>query len=288
MLRSPQILTCSGSLRPLLLLRESNAVACSEPICATWQDGIAMTDWIYEQTHGSKEGTSLCMEGFSFPTCKPLNSDSFSQSLKAVRILDYFINGTWFPSRRRLWDTRPTSFILTTKTGSYFQRSQIVKAFSLSAYQPGMFDHFHSKSSRVSLCITRDASQAESHVTGTWRDCLSAENENRCRQSLVSNLKFYKENKGQWLSGRKNQAKWASVLVALCSVEEEPAFLFTLRSSKLKGRHKGDVRYAAGENGNVKCWKFLICNHVAVLREERMICQTQMWWPLPWGKPGKS
>ncbi|CAG06453.1 unnamed protein product [Tetraodon nigroviridis] len=243
------MLTCSCSPRQLLLLKEFHPVASSEPICSAWQDGRALKDWSYDKSHGSQERTSLSAENLSFPTCKPsLNSDCVRQSLEAVKILDYFINGTCFPSRRRLWDTRPTSLSLTTKTGSNFQRPHFVRDFSLSAQQPWMFDHSRGKS-WVSLHLTRAASQAEPHVTGTWRDCLSPENENRCRQRLVSNLKFYEENKGRkWMSSRKNQAKWASVLVALCSVEGEPAFLFTLRSSKLKGRHKGDVSFAGGKN----------------------------------------
>lgn len=275
MLRAPQIRTCCGSLRPLVP-REPPAGACSQPKCATWPDGRAATAW-----------TPLFTDTLSFPTCKPsLNSDSLSQRLKAVRILDYFINGTCFPSRRRLWDTRPTSLGLTTKTGCYFQRLAFVRAFSLLAQHPGTFDHFHSKSRWLALPPTRAASQAESHVTGAWRDCLSAENESRCRQSLVSNLRFYEENRdGRWMSSRKNQARWASVLVALCSVQGEPAFLFTLRSSKLKGRHKGDVRSAEGSGwrrpGRVKFWVVLTCDRLAALREERTICRTGMWWPRP-------
>lgn len=237
------MLTCSCSVRTLLSRKESQTVASSEPLRAAWQDGRAVKDWSYDKSHRSKKGTSLSTEKLSFPTCKTLfNSDCLSQSLKAVKVLDYFINGTCFPSRRRLWDTRQASLALTTKTGCNFQRPHFFRDFSLSARQPWMFDYFHGKS-RVSLHLTRAASQAEPHVTDTWRDCLSPENENRCRQRLVSNLRFYEENKERrWMSSRKNQAKWASVLVALCSVEGEPAFLFTLRSSKLKGRHKGDVR----------------------------------------------
>lgn len=243
MLRAPQIRTCCGSLRPLVL-REPPAGACSQPKWATWPDGSAATGW----KHGLKEGTPLFMDSLSFPTCKPLpNSDSLSQRLKAVRILDYFINGTCFPSRRRLWDTRPTSLSLTTKTGCCFQRLGFVRAFSSLAQHPGTFDHVHTKSLWLALPPSRAASQAPSRVAGAWRDCLSAENESRCRQSLASNLRFYEENRdGRWLSSRRSHPQWASVLVALCSVAGEPAFLFTLRSSKLKGRHKGDVRSAAG------------------------------------------
>ncbi|KAM6933931.1 mitochondrial coenzyme A diphosphatase NUDT8 [Xenentodon cancila] len=49
----------------------------------------------------------------------------------------------------------------------------------------------------------------------------------------------------------KNQGKWASILVSLCSVKGEPAFLFTLRSSTLKDRHKGDVSFAGGKSDPV-------------------------------------
>ncbi|XP_028817905.1 mitochondrial coenzyme A diphosphatase NUDT8 [Denticeps clupeoides] len=69
-------------------------------------------------------------------------------------------------------------------------------------------------------------------------DCLSAENEARCRRSLEPNAALYQKERGK---------SWAAVLICLCSVGGEPAFLFTLRSSKLKGRHKGDVSFAGGK-----------------------------------------
>lgn len=84
-----------------------------------------------------------------------------------------------------------------------------------------------------------------------WRDCLSYGNEQRCRQILEPNLKLYegeKVHQGPSLSLGKKQARWASVLVSLCSVKDEPAILFTLRSSTLKGRHKGDVSFAGGKS----------------------------------------
>uniref|UniRef100_A0A3B4F4N0 Nudix hydrolase 8 n=1 Tax=Pundamilia nyererei TaxID=303518 RepID=A0A3B4F4N0_9CICH len=49
----------------------------------------------------------------------------------------------------------------------------------------------------------------------------------------------------QW---KERNQRWASVLVSLCSLDGEPAFLFTLRSSTLKGRHKGDVSFAGGKS----------------------------------------
>ncbi|XP_061073838.1 nucleoside diphosphate-linked moiety X motif 8 isoform X2 [Conger conger] len=73
---------------------------------------------------------------------------------------------------------------------------------------------------------------------------LSAENEARCRRVLQPNAAVYERERER--AGR-GQRGWAAVLVSLCSVEGEPAFLFTLRSSTLKGRHKGDVSFAGGK-----------------------------------------
>uniref|UniRef100_A0A4W4HJT5 Nudix hydrolase domain-containing protein n=2 Tax=Electrophorus electricus TaxID=8005 RepID=A0A4W4HJT5_ELEEL len=72
----------------------------------------------------------------------------------------------------------------------------------------------------------------------TLEGCLSAQNEARCRDQLQSNTVLYEQ---------KPAKKWAAVLVCLCMVGGEPAFLFTLRSSKLRGRHKGDVSFAGGK-----------------------------------------
>ncbi|KAM9359081.1 mitochondrial coenzyme A diphosphatase NUDT8 [Symphorus nematophorus] len=116
---------------------------------------------------------------------------------------------------------------------------------------PWILDHFHCRPqpSRIPFHQTSAVHQAAPQMADTWRDCLSPENENRCRQSLEPNLKLYEVDKGRKSQSQgKNQAKWASVLVSLCSVEGEPAFLFTLRSSTLKGRHKGDVSFAGGKS----------------------------------------
>ncbi|XP_023689231.2 mitochondrial coenzyme A diphosphatase NUDT8 isoform X1 [Paramormyrops kingsleyae] len=70
------------------------------------------------------------------------------------------------------------------------------------------------------------------------RECLSVKNEARCRRALEPNGALYEKD---------SPGNWAAVLVSLCLVEGEPAFLFTLRSSTLKGRHKGDVSFAGGK-----------------------------------------
>lgn len=67
-------------------------------------------------------------------------------------------------------------------------------------------------------------------------DCLSAEGERRCRRLLA----------GATARLRARPAA-AAVLVPLCSVRGVPALLYTLRSSRLAGSHKGDVRYTGRE-----------------------------------------
>ncbi|XP_020363400.1 mitochondrial coenzyme A diphosphatase NUDT8 isoform X1 [Oncorhynchus kisutch] len=88
---------------------------------------------------------------------------------------------------------------------------------------------------------------AASSPEGAMRECLSLVNEARCRQSLEPNVALYEKDVRGERGPSEAQLKWASVLVSLCSVEGEPAFLFTLRSTALKGRHKGDVSFAGGK-----------------------------------------
>lgn len=56
-----------------------------------------------------------------------------------------------------------------------------------------------------------------------------------------------KVRKGASQALGRNKGKWASILVSLCYDQGGPAFLFTLRSCTLKGKHKGDVSFAGGK-----------------------------------------
>uniref|UniRef100_A0A672IR60 Nudix (nucleoside diphosphate linked moiety X)-type motif 8 n=1 Tax=Salarias fasciatus TaxID=181472 RepID=A0A672IR60_SALFA len=148
--------------------------------------------------------------------------------------LDCLFNVTGLGSRRRFWD-----FCQPSLSKTYLHHMQhFVRPVCLSTHTPWI-SNLHSKSQLPLLRQSRAAHQVAPRMENTWRDCLSPVNEDRCRQILEPNLKLYQMEKG---------TRWASVLASLCSVEGEPAFLFTLRSSTLKGRHKGDVSFAGGKS----------------------------------------
>ncbi|XP_056139588.1 nucleoside diphosphate-linked moiety X motif 8 isoform X2 [Lampris incognitus] len=152
---------------------------------------------------------------------------------------------------RRPYKGIPYSFSIATKLhcsliqSTLFCSGHFLRPFSSLKHRPWVFSASQRRLPQcaVSAPKTRAVHWATHCEALALRDCFSPENEERCRQTLGPNLKLY-ERMGE---GR-SQGKCASVLVSLCFVEGEPAFLFTLRSSTLKGRHKGDVSFAGGKS----------------------------------------
>ncbi|XP_028275318.1 mitochondrial coenzyme A diphosphatase NUDT8 [Parambassis ranga] len=274
MFRGSQILT-SCPIRSLLLLRESHISALPENV--RWLETRHVKSKRCEDLCGKRRrlersSETVCskhlsifsldsdkgqLRGASFdPTKAVLLSHHYHPQTAAKRgddslstNWDCLINTTCLQCWRGPWEFSQSSLSTTNKTqcnlpsGHLYYRQHFVGPFSF-------VNHCHSIPRPLSLSShqARAIHQASPRVSDTWRDCLSPENESRCRQSLGHNLTLYKGKKETGQSQGKNQGRWASVLVSLCSVEGQPAFLFTLRSSTLKGRHKGDVSFAGGKS----------------------------------------
>ncbi|KAM9468674.1 mitochondrial coenzyme A diphosphatase NUDT8 [Clarias gariepinus] len=120
----------------------------------------------------------------------------------------------------------------THKTGS----TSLIKTYEL---KKGLWTSFQKQwSHRGPLKLQMCALHRRVPQQDFSEDCLSAKNEERCRINLQSNTALYEKARGK---------SRAAVLVSLCTVGGEPALLFTLRSSKLRGKHKGDVSFAGGK-----------------------------------------
>lgn len=273
MLRSYRILTWSCPRILLQQQRHSHLSAFCEFTCAGWRGA----------SHEKVNGRGSREDGASTETAhcsSPLSSFSFRYKLreaplenlpKAVLLShhqhhlfastktkqvgnpmdtywDFLIKISCLQHQRRSWDFCQSSLSCTSKTQSSLllsrlsHRRDFARRLSLSAHIPWIMKNTPSRLQFPSLHQTIATHQAAACVSDTWRDCLSPENENRCRQCLRPNLELYELQRRR----KEGNQRWASILVSLCSVDGEPMFLFTLRSSTLKGRHKGDVRLVVG------------------------------------------
>ncbi|XP_037336042.2 nucleoside diphosphate-linked moiety X motif 8 [Pungitius pungitius] len=273
MFRRPQVLFCSCPRRLLRLLRESHLSSFSEH--TGWQGARAATRRRSDGIPGGKEGSSprstqLSLSNRNTPKQREASAKAILSSYqhlpqgtappnpKAVSpYRDCLINKSCLQPWRRPWDICQPSHSSACKTARDLLRSEshcrqhFVRPFASLTCAPWTLNHFHGRPqpSDLSAPISRAVHRAAPREAGGWRDCLSPTNETRCRQNLVPNLKLYEAGKrGAAQSQGKSNGRWASVLVSLCSNQGEPAFLFTLRSSTLKGRHKGDVSFAGGKS----------------------------------------
>uniref|UniRef100_A0A8C4SA57 Nudix hydrolase 8 n=1 Tax=Erpetoichthys calabaricus TaxID=27687 RepID=A0A8C4SA57_ERPCA len=94
------------------------------------------------------------------------------------------------------------------------------------------------------FCRRRCSSGLRELHSLTPHGCLSAENEARCRSELATYVDLYSSSSSP---EKKGQGCSAAILVSVCTACGEPAFLLTLRSCKLTGRHKGDVSFPGGK-----------------------------------------
>ncbi|XP_034023783.1 nucleoside diphosphate-linked moiety X motif 8 isoform X2 [Thalassophryne amazonica] len=241
----------------------------TETMCASLQLCLLKLD---RSDHQQREAT------FYNSTAKAILSNSFNlswfspsaknnlavpQSCNSVEVLsdlrkchEHLMSRTCLQHWKNPQDTSLSSLWFSNKRQSKLFQSclacsqHFIRPLSTSARKLWVFNHFHMSfvPSIHILPQSRAAHQTPSYQATPFRDILSLENEMRCRQALRPNLKLYELNMTNGAVQRQGKDKnWASILVSLCSLDGDPAFLFTLRSSTLKGRHKGHVSFAGGK-----------------------------------------
>ncbi|XP_061682460.1 nucleoside diphosphate-linked moiety X motif 8 isoform X2 [Syngnathoides biaculeatus] len=241
MFRGSRLVTRSCPLRSMLQLNESNYAHTRWHLKGSRHDTVNGRRSFSAETASCPTKKFLLnlhcdnklMQKASLPHRKSKDpGKSPWKRLKTVNTQDYLSHSTCCAPQRKFLDICHPSHSLnnTIYYHHYCYRQKFVswlenvqrraQAYSLSSHQTRAVD-------------------------GAWSECLTPENEKRCRRNLAPNLKMYDVEKGQ---KTQSQGRWASILVSLCSVGGQPAFLFTLRSRMLKGRHKGDVSFAGGKS----------------------------------------
>lgn len=274
MFRSPQLLSWTYPMRQLLLFRESHLSAFSEHIGFGRLRARCVKERTYEGTCGKstiKGGLLLSTRTSAHELREILPENLLSKdtvgyhqhhpqvSAKTQRasclvstFWNCLFNRTFHQRWRRPWDLSQTSLgcINNNQRNFLHHVPNSFRSFSSSAQRPWILKpRCCKRSPGHAFRLIQTVRQTVPHVVDTWRGSLSLQNEARCRQELAPNWKLYdmdKLIKGASQTQGANQGRWAAILVSLCSVEGEPAFLFTLRSSTLRGKHKGDVRLVGG------------------------------------------
>ncbi|XP_054650203.1 nucleoside diphosphate-linked moiety X motif 8 [Dunckerocampus dactyliophorus] len=267
MFRGPQMVIGSS-----LRLNEAHTSVLSNPTCARWH----VNEPTCEGLHGRRGCSFVSTETVSCPTkhslfsshCEtqltqqtsfhnlkfkaPTKSKLLYSRWKHTKVGDFVQNPetlnahqdclattACLPPRKRHGEPSHSHFTSQSYCSNFSYRQNFERSLQ-------WLKNIHNRAHAYSLSFHQTRA-----VHAAWSDCLTLDNENRCRQLLGPNLTIYEVDKGRKCLSQnkgKNQGRWASILVSLCSVGGEPAFIFTLRSRTLTGRHKGDVSFAGGKS----------------------------------------
>ncbi|XP_027900881.1 mitochondrial coenzyme A diphosphatase NUDT8 isoform X1 [Xiphophorus couchianus] len=255
MFRGPRTLVCACNLRSLQLSKEFRLFAFSKHIDSTCLEVGHIHARRHDQIH-EKDTMTLCCSS----QLTSFSADSENYQLEGL-ISETPISKAILKShyhQPQVFAKTKAPYVFSTFWHCLFNRTSWPLDLSpatihnMPALNPRISNQFHCRAQTHyhSVYQIRTVHQAVPRVTDTWKDCLSPENENRCRQILQANWKHYDMDKVRQGAGQaqgKNKGKWASILVSLCYDKGGPAFLFTLRSCTLKGKHKGDVSFAGGK-----------------------------------------